>query len=145
MQIGLDLRNWTARLQAQLGSAYFKQLGEAVDLAAAQADTRATPAAFVVPERESGGPNPIDSGVRQRVTVETGVLLAVRNYRGSRGAAGNQALRGVRIDVGNALVNWEPDDAADPVEYARGVLVAFNKSTLWWRDTYRTTYFIRKV
>ena len=143
--VGLDLTLWTARLEQILGADYFKQLGESADLGAAQSDTRATPAAFLLPERESGGPNSIDSGVRQRVAVETGVVLAVRNYRGSRGEAGNQAMRTVRMDVGNALLNWQPDDAADPVEYSRGVIVAFNKSTLWWRDTYRTSYYVRKV
>lgn len=104
------------------------------------------PAAFVLPAKESATTNPfMDQVVEQTVSMEFGVVLAVRDLSDTKGGAAIDALDPVRSPVRDALLKWTPDGATDGIEFLRGELFLFENGVMWWADVYRTAYMIRSV
>ncbi len=124
------------------GVSALKLVAGATEFAAAsESNPPATPAAYVIRLRETGGPRATFSRVEQRVPTEIGIVLVTRNASDAKGAAAGVDMEALRIAVRTALLGWAPI-AADPLEFGAGGLLAFRDQYLWWQDSYRSTYDI---
>lgn len=138
MELGLvidRLRDRVTELRVVAGAAA---------ITAAQEDLKTTPAAYVIPLGEQAARNAlVGGGHSQQVSVRFGVVLAARNVRDARGQAGHEELERLREAAKSALIGWAPDADHDPIELARGQLLALTDTILWWQDEYLTSYYER--
>jgi hypothetical protein len=142
VNLQLDFRPTIARLRDNVAA--LNLVGGAAEYEQARVQLATVPAAFVIPGRDSAGPNDFGNQiVQQTVAVEFAIVLAVRNLSDSVGAAAHESLRPVRNAVAAALLNWAPDEDFDGLEYAAGELFDFANNVLWWAETYRTAHVIR--
>jgi hypothetical protein len=121
--------------------------GAAEYATAVRESTPATPAAYVILAQERSASHTGDSiAVVQATEVTFGVVLAVRNYRvGELGAQVVEALRPLIQALRDGLLGWRPDVYHTVCEHAGGRVTAYNASVLWWTETFRLFYQIRKV
>lgn len=115
----------------------------AAELAAALAGLVKTPGAFVLPAEEASSPNELISALSQKVEARFGVVLAIRNVADARGKAAAQDLDVIRQPVMDALLNWQPSTDYAPIEHGIGKLEKYDDQTLWWVDTFITTFYRR--
>lgn len=133
-----------ARLDAQVAA--LKIVAGAVDLAAAGAELKQTPSAFVVELANRASPNSLATiAVSQEIEARFGVVLAVQNLRDPRGEKAAVDMRTLRSSVMTALLGWQPDADYDVIEYAGGRLIELDNLVLWWQDEYLTRILERSV
>lgn len=103
-----------------------------------------TPAAWVLWLGEDAGPGTdMTGGTRQTVTEVIGVLLMHRVAGDSKGTQAQAELEALRVDVRSALVGWEPDPAADPIEYRRGRLIEVPQGTAFMQLDFTARWYLR--
>lgn len=140
----MNLEPIVARLVAQCQ--VLKLVGGSANFELAVGALATFPAAFVLPAKESATSNPfMDQIVEQRVQMDFGVVLAVRDLADNEGSAAHDALDPIRSAVRDALLAWQPDGSDACIEFVAGDLMAFDNGVFWWADTYRTAYMIRSV
>lgn len=139
----LNLQHWLDRLDGQIAG--IRQLGAAVEYAAAFGNVTAAPAQFVIPVTDSSAENLLMTGVDQYPTATIGIAFVVRNVADPRGQASHAELLALRQATAARLLNWQPADAERPVEYAGGRLLAHPDQDLWWQDNYRTVFNLRAL
>lgn len=123
-----------------------KSVAGAAGLAAATADLKQPPAAFVVPMSDRAAGNHTGTmSVTQLNTVRFAVIIAVQNLRDPRGEKAQSDLLVLRRDVMNSLHGWQPDSPFIPIEYGGGRLLRMSNQVLWWQDEFLTSHFIRSV
>lgn len=113
----------------------------AADLASAKSD-QLRDTVFVIPLDEAAAANTLINGVRQLVTLGVGVVFALSNRRDRRGQGATDEIHSRREQIRQALLGWQPDDAADVISYRRGRLLDIQDATVWWQDEYETQYMI---
>jgi hypothetical protein len=125
---------------APAARAHFRQIGGALELAAAQRATRTLPAVFVLPLEEVAD-LPLWAGAfRQKKILRVGIMIAAMDGVGSLAAA-----RGL---IEDALIppddGWLPPGCFDVVAWAGGKLAQLDENgCVWWQDEYATTLFVR--
>lgn len=139
----LDLTLWEDRLKT--AQTDLKKIGSAADLPAARDNLKQDPALYFVLGSERAGANPYSNAVHQQISVEVLVFIAVRHAGAATGKQHIDQLNSLRGQIDAALLGWQPDDTADPVEYVSGRLMGFKDNIMWWGDIYRTTYDKRSV
>lgn len=140
----LDRQLVVARLRAQVTA--LRKVAGSAEFAAAQADLRQVPAAFVIEANNRAAPNRTGTlVVAQDNRITFGVVLAQQNFRDPRGDAAADSLTSLRTAVMTALLGWQPAADFDPCEYADGRLLGMNDYTIWWQDNYVTETQIRSV
>lgn len=145
MTISLFDPQWIiARLDTQVSA--LKHVAGSAELAAANADLKQLPAAYVVPNAE----RPLGSStgtmvVSQQNSARFGVVLAVSNLRDARGEKAQADLLTLRTAVMTALLGWQANAEFDPLEYAGGRLLQLADQVLWWQDDFSTTHLLRSV
>lgn len=123
------------------GVSALKFVGAAAEFqAAAEANPKSAPAAFVIRLRETGGGSPTYGRTRQKVAATVGVILVARNVADASGQAAGGDLDSLRAAVLGLLLGWSPTPSHDPLEFEGGALLAFRDGHLWWQDSYRTQY-----
>lgn len=136
-----DAQLYVARLA---GVAGLKKVGTAADYASAAIDLKTpTPAAYVIPLRETPGRNTLENAVSQQNVTRFGVVLAVSNLRDAIGAKAGVDLRAIRIAVMTALLGWTPGPDYDVCTSGGGRLLQLSNAVLWWQDEYLTALFLR--
>lgn len=101
-----------------------------------------TPCAFALLVRERGDGEAPKAG-RQRAMATIGVVLAVSNYRDTRGAETVEELTPLLGKVRAALMGWTPDIIGGrPFQFLQGDVLDYDASTLLWTDVYQTQHFI---
>lgn len=137
-----------ALIQARLSSqvATLKKVGGSADLTSAQQDLKnKLPAAYVVENRETPGPNEIVTLVSQRNATRFSVVLALQNLRDPRGEAAQQALRPIRVSIITALLGWPPGPEYDVCLFGGGRLLKLDDGVLWWQDDFVTSLYLRSA
>jgi hypothetical protein len=121
--------------------------GTAADFIRAQQDLTATPAAFVLPARETAQRNPFASqAVEQDVASEFAVMIAALDLSDATGAATLESLEPIREQIRSALLNWQPDTDHAGCEYVDGEMFQLDANgVLWWADRYRSGFQIRST
>lgn len=123
-----------------------KNVSGAAALAAASADLKQTPAAFVVPMSDRPTPNRTGTmAVQQNNTTRFAVILAVQNLRDARGQKAQDDLRTLRNNILTTLHGWQPADAFDPIEYGGGRMLQLTNQVLWWQDEFLTAHAMRSI
>lgn len=127
------------------GIAEFKKVAGAANFAAARDDLKnAMPAAYVIPLRDTGSPNPLEGGaVSQHIKEQFGVILAVSNLRDAKGEASQAELERLRKLVNASLLGFSAAADYDPIEYVGGTILAIDAAVLWWQITFTTGYYER--
>lgn len=125
----------------------FKFVGGAADLAAANADLKTFPAAYVLPLQDSalGGNQAAHSAVVQQLTERFGVMYAVRNLRATAGEKAQEEMRQAIDWARGKLLGLQIDADRDLVQFEGGELVVFEDEILIWSDRYFTKIDKRKV
>lgn len=108
------------------------------------------PCAYVVLATErgdaaaNGASSPgAQSGIKQRVAAQFGVVVAARNYRTGVGGAAADDLRPLLAAVRGALVGWTPETPGGrPCQFLRGDLTQYDGATALWTDVFQTQHFI---
>jgi hypothetical protein len=97
---------------------------------------------FVVPLQERAARNSLSANaVRQRVTDQIGVVVAVRNVRDLRGeAAHDGGLDTIRGQVMTAMIGWVPATGYNHFEYAGGALLKIKDGTVYWLFRFETSH-----
>lgn len=124
----------------------FRTVGLAADYASLDAPPPVArlPAAYVIELSDSAGPNGlVTGGIRQRLTRGFGVVLIVSALRDAKGGAAAVSLRPLREALQQALLGFQPDDAHEPITYARGRLLAAERGFLSWQDEFSTLTTLR--
>jgi hypothetical protein len=98
---------------------------------------------YIFEEADAAGKNEVVQVTRQRVTVQLGVVLVVRNVRGDRGEDASDANKTLRDSVQTALLGYEFTGGYEPMEYIGFRLVSFANGFFITKASYRTRYFIR--
>jgi hypothetical protein len=140
----MNLAPFIARLKTATGST-FKLVGGAADFDAASDALAAAPAAFVIEQANGAGPNLTVGVVTQQVSVQVGIVIAVRMVKDSRGQADQSSLEAARQAVRAALLGWSPEPGSDACSYAGGQLLEFTPGLLWWQDAYSTGHVISNL
>lgn len=103
------------------------------------------PAAFVLPVSDTAGQNNLVNAVSQRIAETFGVVLCLGNLSDSVGGTATEKLEAIKIEVMDALINWEPTAAHDPVTYKSGRVVAMHNGVVWWLLEFNTAHHYRKT
>lgn len=129
------------------GDGFYREASRAADRAAAMKSGEfPKPAAFVVePAYQAGSTPPGGSSglVTQSLEYELGVLTAVQNFAGNRGAQQGIDAETLRAKLFAALVGWAPFRAGFEIEAGSGQLLTFDDQIFWYLDTFRLAYHIR--
>lgn len=128
-----------------LARGLLRQIGGAVELAAAQRAVKTLPAVFVLPLSEDAG-NPLLAGeFRQRKIHRIAVVIAATDGVDSVGES-KRGLQLVRTYVEAALVGdcgWTPEHCTDVVAWAGGKLARLDDNgVVWWQDEYVTSQYV---
>jgi hypothetical protein len=115
----------------------------AAELATATPTTMQPPCAFVIPMGDKSESNTLMNGFSQRVTMQFGVVIAVRNFSDTRGEGGHKQLESVRVQLDAALRNWTAPNASAPTEHTGGQLAGYDNMVLRWNDVYQTQFYYR--
>ncbi len=129
------------RLRAAPGGA-LTSVGAAEDLEAIAKGTQLPAGAtFVVPVRETAGPNATATGGwRQTVEVELMVAVVIRRADDPRGARRLAMVDDVAATIEAALVGWSPDPVIhDLFEFATAGTTPAGPGVSWYAQTYLTT------
>lgn len=132
-----------ARLRDSSGQTGLKQVDGAAQFQAiveSQRNPAATPAAYVIPARESAPPSSIYSRVRQKVSSGVVIVLVVKNVADAKGEAAGIDMEALRAAVDAALLGWAPTADHEPFQFEGGALAAFKDGHMWWQDAYRTQF-----
>lgn len=115
-----------------------RDVGGAADFAAAQEGLRnKTPAAFVVPLAENATRNSSATlVVRQQVTQQFAVILAVSNLKDARGEKALNDLHQVREQIFEKVLGWSPPGTDSVMEFSSGRLLDMDNQVVWWQDDY---------
>jgi hypothetical protein len=98
---------------------------------------------YLFQERIAASPNGMINATMQRLTETIAVLIVVRNVQDARGGDAADAVFALRALINAALLDWQPDPGADPLEYGGGTLVTFADGFLIWKDSYMTNQYLR--
>lgn len=139
----LDLTLWQDRLNS--AQTDLKKVGLAASIPEARKNLKQDPAAFFIPVSDRAGANAFGNAVHQTVTIQIGVLIAIKHAGAITGKKNIDELTVIRKQIDSVLLAWEPADATDMVIYSGGRLIGFNDQVLWYQDIYQTTYDRRKV
>ncbi|HAF00386.1 MAG TPA: hypothetical protein DCG63_03740 [Methylophilaceae bacterium] len=141
----MDLNPIIDRLKNNV--AIFKLVGGSADIPSAEERLLNHPAAFVLPLNEVASSNQLAfSAISQLVTVNFGVLVAVRNVSDATGLASLTDLEAIRRSVKTQIMGWQPEADFEPITYVSGGLLKLSDdAVLWWMDSFTTAYYERVV
>lgn len=108
--------------------------------AAAERQPTAVPACFVLTHSELPGPPAAANLLIQRVRIDIGIVLVVRNVSDTTGQAAALDTEQLRQKVKDQLYGWMPAGAQEPLSRGPGQLLAFREGHVWWQDIYSTSY-----
>ena len=132
-------------LRAQMADAGLALVaGAAAFSRATESNPTATPAAFVVPLNERPSARAFSGDDVQRVDVEIGIVVVIRNVADASGEAALDALTPVRDAIKTLLLGFVPFAGYAGLERGPGQMLAFRDGHLWWQDVYRS-YFYERV
>ena len=135
----ISLANWHAHLKEKLPG-----IDVSNEAALATAKTQQPrDRVFVVPLDDRAEPSQAVGPARQMLTSGVAIILAVKNLRGR--AAGISEVEQFRGQVRNALLGWEPCDAAGSVSFREGRLLELTDGLIWWQDVYETQCLITQA
>lgn len=146
MNFGFDIAPVLARLKAGLDPRWIVETSADIDTAMASSSGR-TPAAYVVPVRETARPHPGGSSGRfvQLVDVAFGVAINVRNYRAANlGSDAVDALKPGRDAIASLLLGWKPPGCSLVIDFEGGKLSRYSAGDVWWQDIFRTRMRVDK-
>lgn len=102
-----------------------------------------TPAAFVLPLAQDGGPNDAATGGhRQRVLETVGVVVVVRHAGDATGRKQIAEFVPVLNAVRDSLAGWLPDASYDVFEFLRGRLVGLAGGAALQQLDFRTAWWL---
>lgn len=133
----LDLTHWVDRLASEVTE--LKRVGLAGDLQRAQNILRAVPAAWVIPGAEHVAASEANPQRRYRMRCQVDVVIAMRHYGDTVGGRATDALRELRLAIGEALIGWQPVDALVPVIPQGGQPLSMASNAMWWRERFETS------
>lgn len=138
----ITLADFITRLQANCPT--LKNVKGSASLASAQTASMQMPCAFVIYHAENAQPNNMIGIHSQQVNLQIGVYIAVKNVTDGRGEKAGEDFESVKTEVLNALIGWQPIDAANLVDYVSGKNYGFDNMTLYWYGVFSTDYHLRK-
>ena len=113
---------------------------------AAQAKTNSmiTPVVFVIGGDKNAKPNTLAGGHSQKITQQISVLVAVTNKTGDFGFSAEAEIETIEAELMMALCAWQPNYAANPVDFVADNLIGFDEYTLRHAFVFVTSYYYRK-
>jgi hypothetical protein len=132
----LSLDTLKARIQAEVPG--IRLVDAYASLVAAKGVARQTPAAFIYPASETA---PLGNGYQhlQRVRVQFGVLIVVRNVSDAGGAAAQKETEQLSAALRAALCGWVPGSDYDKVQLTSAGPAELDNGFLYWPETFVTT------
>ena len=107
------------------GAAQFKLLPEAAALP--------VPCAFVIPLDDSPSASSSQNSVRQSLTDNFAVVVAISNVADEKGQGSTQSVNALRAELWAALLGWQPSDRYDGISYEGGSLLSLDRARLWYQ------------
>lgn len=137
-EVVLRLRSAVPALEQRVG-------GTASFIRANQANADiALPHAFVVPMYSTAAPK-TDGATYQMLTERFAIILALDNTIDPRNGDGRAAmvLMGtIFSQLVKAMLNWEPMQRFDTVQFARGLHLSMNQERMWHQFEWTYRYYI---
>ncbi len=139
----MQLQPWVERIKSETSG--IRQIEEAVDIQSVLAEKPKNTSVWVVPVSTRPGNNLVEQGVLQTVTGTVGILIGIRNLRGSSGQGAQGELATTQQKIESALLGWDGGalDFSTLCIHAGGRHVGYTDRTLWWLEQYRTSWSIR--
>ena len=123
----------------------FRQTGGVLEYAALQGVPGALPAAYVVPQGETAGPNRLGAGATDQ-RVEWGfAVVVILEANARRPEAVNEQLEERTDAVKRRLTGWQHPDASGPTTFTDGQLVGAGANAVSWAVRFRCPYHLRKT
>ena len=138
----MDLEFVINRLKAETSG--IRAIGGAADFDAALASNVVLPAVYVIPLGDFADWMEHTGSYDEAEQIDFGVVIGVSNLKDTTGAAAQQSLAPVRLQVRKALAGWVPDDnTGEPIRKVSGRLLRLDgDGRLWWMDRFQfKTYF----
>ena len=133
-----------ARLEA-ITPPVFSIVAGAAEFASIDTVPTATPAAYVIVEQEQSAENPRATGpVLQQTAMDIAVIIIAGNVSDSTGAAAASDIEALKSKVRRALIGFEPDQEATPIEHISGELLKLRHGTVWHKELYGTTTYLEE-
>lgn len=102
----------------------------------------AAPCAYVLPIKETPD-DKSPKGGQQRAIVSFGVVIAVRNYRDTRGGETTNQASPFIGQVRQSLMGFAPQvPGSRDIKWLGGNVLDYDKSTLLWSETFQTQMFV---
>ena len=96
------------------------------------------PIAFVYAAKEAASPSDLVNATSQLVPKFFTVVIAAKTA-----SATVEYMEDVRDQIKAALVGYVPIANHDPIEFVGGEIINVTNGVTWWKDTYKTTTYIR--
>jgi hypothetical protein len=138
----MRITDFITRLKTQCPSLNGRVFG-AAELSNAKPTTMQPPCAFVIPMSEKAESNNLMNALSQRITMQIGVVIAIRSFSDIRGEGGHEKLETVRAEVMAALLNWEAPNTSIGTEFVAGQLAGYEDMVLRWNDVFQTQFYYR--
>jgi hypothetical protein len=123
----------------------FVQRGGVLEYAALQSVPGNLPAAFVVPQVESAGPNRLGTGATDQRVLWSFAVVVILAAGARRPEAVSEQLEDLTAKVKATLAGWKHPDASGPTEFTDGQLVGAGAGAVSWAVRFRCPYHLRKV
>jgi len=132
-------------IQARIATevAGLKEIGGAADLKSLLAGRLSAPGAYVYPFTDDAGKNSLVNAVRQKNTEHFAVVMVVNNARDARGGDAADVCFEFLASINTALLGWQPDSAAEPLEKGAGRTISFIGSLYIRQVIYKTAQYLR--
>lgn len=132
----LDQTALATRIAAQAPA--FKLVDEFAGLVAAKGVARAVPAAFIFPSAETA-PEPDNYAGLQRLRVDFGVLIVVRNVADAGGGAAQAEAKDLSDALRAALRGWSPGANYSRIRLASAGPAEMSNGYLYWPENFSTS------
>lgn len=103
------------------------------------------PCAYVIPATLQPGPNILATGIRQKLTQTTAVLICTSNLRDVRGEAAIADIDALLLAVVGALLGWKPTDQDTPLLLGPGALRSAQEGLIVWQQLFTSDSYLTRT
>ena len=134
----INISKWVTQLRDN--AAGFKYVESSASLQTMGADNPATPQAWIIFSGEDAGGQLSSPVLRQKITANIVVVLAVRNVSERELSGGVAELQTLQRQTKDALIGYIQDAGFNPAIYNGADVLDVYNSTIFWRMRFSTSY-----
>lgn len=124
------------------GTSSFKEVSGAASLAAVLAGRVNPNSCYLFKDKKTTTESSMINIVNQRVTEQIAIVIVVRNVTDQKGEDASDISEGLQDEIQAKLLGWTPE-GYEPLEHSGGSLVSLTNGFYIWKESYKTSHYIR--